>query len=83
MEIYRQHEFKQMWMLRDILVVTMFFKKEFGILPNTFAFIVDLVNSNGKGKHGIYRSCKNSCSNRNLHVGSRECLSHCCKGLHC
>ena len=44
MATYSQHAFRQMSMLRDVLVVTMFFKKEYGMLPYTFAFILDLVN---------------------------------------
>lgn len=44
MATYRLYWFKQILMLRDIVIVRMFFKKEFWILRYTFAFIFDLVS---------------------------------------
>ena len=44
MATYRLYWFKQILMFRDIVIVRMFFKKEFWILRYTFAFIFDLVS---------------------------------------
>lgn len=55
MTSYQQHWFEYMWNLRNEPTVMKLFQKEFRIFPDTFAFIVNVVNGPMSRQNTVFR----------------------------